>query len=54
MVHILYCPDCGEKFKVQTDSTHCTDFKHKERRKNRSSYCCDCGEALTDKPRPNP
>lgn len=46
MVSIQYCPDCGEKFKVQADR-HCSDFNHAERRKSRDSFCCDCGIRLS-------
>lgn len=47
MVSIQYCPSCGEKFNVHCDVKHCTDFNHASRRKDRDSYCSDCGIQLT-------
>lgn len=39
------CPSCGEKFK-STAIRACDEAKHKERRKQRDSFCCDCGKSL--------
>lgn len=48
LVHIQYCPDCGERFNVATDIQHCTDVKHAEKRKS-YIFCSDCGESLSKK-----
>lgn len=47
LVHIQYCPNCGERFNVKTDIKHCTDITHNEKRKLRDCFCCDCGTTLT-------
>lgn len=44
-VSIRYCPDCGEKINAAI-TTRCDEAKHAMRRKERSSYCCDCSKKL--------
>lgn len=43
LVQVQYCPNCGERFNVHTDIKNCTETIHAERRKNKDSFCCDCG-----------
>jgi len=42
---VLFCPNCGEKFKQGTGS-HCGEAAHKDRRKAGSAFCFSCGKNL--------
>lgn len=44
-VTINYCPDCGMKFEGRSAST-CNSKKHGEFRKQRFTFCLDCGLKL--------
>lgn len=47
LVSIQYCIMCGEKFNISTGVAQCNDEMHAQRRKNRDSFCCDCGLRLS-------
>ena len=47
LVSIQFCPMCGEKFNTPTNIEHCNDQMHASRRKNRDTFCCDCGKKLS-------
>ena len=53
LVSIQYCPMCGEKFKIHTNVTDCSDERHAVRRKDRDSFCYDCGVSLSASENPN-
>lgn len=44
-ITIKYCPQCGEKFN-STSQTSCDLEKHQAQRKDRNSFCVDCGKSL--------
>lgn len=44
-IPIRFCPDCGDKVNASI-VTKCDDPKHAARRKDRNTFCCDCGKNL--------
>ncbi len=43
---VRFCPTCGETVNKQAASQRCDDSKHDARRKDRNTFCCDCGKKL--------
>jgi len=44
-VPIKFCPDCGEKINAAING-RCDENQHAIRRKERNTYCCDCGKKI--------
>jgi hypothetical protein len=42
---VSFCPNCGDKFKSSSVKS-CGEDKHKERRKQGSAFCFECGKDL--------
>jgi hypothetical protein len=43
---VRFCPMCGGKINMKI-TTRCDANKHASQRKDRLSFCCDCGEKLS-------
>ncbi|WP_415062694.1 hypothetical protein [Bdellovibrio sp.] len=44
---VRHCPMCGEIVNKAVSKSHCDDAKHAARRKERNTFCHDCGKKLT-------
>jgi len=40
------CPDCGEVVNARIPPRACSEAGHARRRRERSTYCVDCGKRL--------
>jgi hypothetical protein len=47
-VPVRFCPNCGEVVN-NAIKRRCDEIKHAERRKDRSTFCSDCGKKLSDR-----
>ena len=43
---VRVCPMCGEVVNSRIPVKHCGEQDHAKKRKNRNTYCTDCGERL--------
>lgn len=43
---VRHCPMCGETVNKAV-RTSCNDTRHAALRKDRNTFCCDCGKKLT-------
>ncbi len=43
---IRYCPKCGDVVNKNMPEKKCSDETHAQHRKNRNTYCVDCGELI--------
>lgn len=43
-----YCPSCGERVNPRIDRRGCTQLLHDAARRDRSTYCVDCGTRLVE------
>ncbi|MES2855006.1 MAG: hypothetical protein V4692_04035 [Bdellovibrionota bacterium] len=43
---VRFCPTCGDKVNTKIQA-RCDAPKHAMLRKDRNTFCCDCGEKLS-------
>ena len=43
-----YCPSCGEVVNPRIPRRNCTDSMHDVARRDRSTFCVDCGTRLIE------
>lgn len=48
-VPIRFCPNCGDDLNLSLLGT-CSDELHASRRRNRNTFCTDCGKRIAGTP----
>jgi hypothetical protein len=46
VVTVRYCPSCGDVLNPSIGTRKCLDDAHAKLRRERNSFCIDCGAAL--------
>jgi hypothetical protein len=49
---VRFCPACGEVVNNDISVEVCKEEKHARKRRERSTYCVDCGKQLIQQRRP--